>query len=1331
MASVRVAVRVRPLNKREQQMASKEVTHLDGNTIFLYKPSCVQEKKNTKIFSYDFSYDSTDRGRASYASQEMIFNDLGRDVLKSAFEGFNACVFAYGQTGSGKSYTMMGHTEEKGLIPRICEGLFSNISERSSVDCNVSFRTEVSFMEIYNERVRDLLQKEGGGLRVREHPRDGPYVENLSKHVVHSYRNMEELIVAGNTKRITASTGMNDCSSRSHAIFTISFTQAWFDAELPREMLSKIHLVDLAGSERANATRTSGIRLKEGGNINKSLVTLGTVISALADLSVGGLTTKKMKIFIPYRDSVLTWLLKDSLGGNSKTTMIATISPADVHYGETLSTLRYASRARNIVNSPTVNEDSSVKLVRELKAEVTRLKNLLEETKRVSHRDPSSSLKVEEELRQNEAKVCTLTKEWTCKWEDMRGVLQEEAVALKKEGSAVVLDCQLPHLIGIDEDLLSTGISLYYLKEGKTLIKPNKASCGVDIVGASGLGGEHYVFENHAGIVTLIPQEGAVCSVNCAVVTHPCQLTQGAIIQLGRRTTLRFNHPAEAAHLREKQQIVQMSRITLSPKLEAQNPPKTIRATPRVIDVLASRITQSKLVTRSSDFIMTEIPGKCPVSPTSLNLEGDTQRNGVSTRGDLEQETVRCHKSRPELTSEHPLREAENVAEVACCTTMEVWSGDASLQQTSVLGLGDGCVMKPKGNANEIQGVVAQCYKGRPGSGGSSLGNVSHLQHTGGDSSMSFPQQTSTPQLKEHALGSQGSRPLYEETILKAQQCSGDLIDYGCLETQVRVGAAVQQSRLSAFVNRVSWIVQDAQHFLWNMVLHPSGKERQKPFMTDWSNYLISLVMECKVMSVIDTQVFSLVRGGYVLSHFKGSRMYSMVKDLPLMIQMEIMDHLWASEATRIMQDYNHQCPVLSQTQNMKSECIPDSWQTNMTPDLQLQDQDIDIDLIQEGISTEGLSVENIINHAPTDGDQVFNNSACGQKCEVQRFFLMLIEYPLPLANLQNLSLRDLKTSIQLVLPSTLMDSENILALFWLNAAKCSQPEPRPALLVLLEAGLYTLTAESGQLMLFHQLPILQLKELHISFAGHGLRLMGSTEESILGVYTYSRKLTKELCSAILGVIYPEDSRVSQHPLLSDEWGTLSDRLSFDLQASVPDLVLDAGVRVCSQFERSLADLVYLLHCNMEEETVIALGEVQVLLYTSVKICISSISDLEGMAQLILTDTHLGLVEEDVVFHPTPRSVSIRACHPQFHNLRLRRRSDVRCMLVHDEDECGAVRLELILSNARTRGHPESVAKVASLLARASNLSPQAEVWKLTFVCSTEAACLINHLSNV
>ncbi|KAL2305718.1 hypothetical protein Nmel_003605, partial [Mimus melanotis] len=233
-----------------------------------------------------------------------------------------------------------------------------------------------SYLEIYNERVRDLLRRKSSktnNLRIREHPKEGPYVEDLSKHLVQNYADVEELMDAGNINRTTAATGMNDVSSRSHAIFTINFTQAKFDSEMPCETVSKIHLVDLAGSERADATGATGVRLKEGGNINKSLVTLGNVISALATNPL----SKKKQVFVPYRDSVLTWLLKDSLGGNSKTIMIATISPADVNYGETLSTLRYANRAKNIINKPTINEDPNVKLIRELRAEIARLKALL------------------------------------------------------------------------------------------------------------------------------------------------------------------------------------------------------------------------------------------------------------------------------------------------------------------------------------------------------------------------------------------------------------------------------------------------------------------------------------------------------------------------------------------------------------------------------------------------------------------------------------------------------------------------------------------------------------------------------------------------------------------------------------------------------------------------------------------------------------------------------------------------------------------------------------------------------------------------------------------
>ncbi|XP_034534503.1 kinesin-like protein KIF1C, partial [Notolabrus celidotus] len=295
----------------------------------------------------------------------------------SVCEGYNVCIFAYGQTGAGKSYTMMGKQEpgQEGIIPQLCEDLFQRTGHNSDPD--LTYSVEVSYMEIYCERVRDLLNpKSQGTLRVREHPILGPYVEDLSKLAVTGFPDIRDLMDAGNKARTVAATNMNETSSRSHAVFTIVFTQRRRDqlTGLDTEKVSKISLVDLAGSERADSSGAKGTRLKEGANINKSLTTLGKVISALAEMQ----SNKKRKSdFIPYRDSVLTWLLKENLGGNSRTAMIAALSPADINYEETLSTLRYADRAKQIRCNAVINEDPNAKLIRELKTEVERLRNLL------------------------------------------------------------------------------------------------------------------------------------------------------------------------------------------------------------------------------------------------------------------------------------------------------------------------------------------------------------------------------------------------------------------------------------------------------------------------------------------------------------------------------------------------------------------------------------------------------------------------------------------------------------------------------------------------------------------------------------------------------------------------------------------------------------------------------------------------------------------------------------------------------------------------------------------------------------------------------------------
>ena len=322
------------------------------------------EEKN---FTFDKSFWSHDERDAHYAQQHDIYASFGEDFLDHNFDGYHTCIFAYGQTGSGKSYTMMGTSEQPGLIPRTCQGLFERIQEEQN--SSITYNVHVSYFEIYNEHVKDLLTPRTTPptyLKIRESKSDGVYVQNLTDEPVKSYEDIERLMKTGDMNRTTASTKMNDTSSRSHAVFTLTLKQIQHDiaTDSTIERLARMRLVDLAGSERANRTESTGQRLREGGNINQSLSTLGRVIAALADPKrqkasrPGALQnqTKRRAEIVPYRDSVLTWLLKDSLGGNSKTAMVACISPTD--YEETLSTLRYADQAKRIRTKAHVNQDA-------------------------------------------------------------------------------------------------------------------------------------------------------------------------------------------------------------------------------------------------------------------------------------------------------------------------------------------------------------------------------------------------------------------------------------------------------------------------------------------------------------------------------------------------------------------------------------------------------------------------------------------------------------------------------------------------------------------------------------------------------------------------------------------------------------------------------------------------------------------------------------------------------------------------------------------------------------------------------------------------------------
>ncbi|XP_039992589.1 stAR-related lipid transfer protein 9 isoform X2 [Xiphias gladius] len=589
MANVKVAIRVRPLNAREGADGGKLAVQVEDKFVRIQNgkldgraDGAVDSREKLLEFCFDYSYWSVDPADPHYASQEEVFQDLGVLVLSGASEGYNVCLFAYGQTGSGKTYTMMGTPDSIGLTPRICQGLFR--SEDTFPDGQNSSRVEISFLEIYNERVRDLLrggeQKKRASLRVREHPEKGPYVQDLSQHVVSDYKQAMDLLEEGIANRVTAATHNHDASSRSHAIFTIQYTQAILENNLPSETVSKINLVDLAGSERADA-RYCRDRLTEGSNINKSLVTLGIVISALAqnsqmssscqsinsmasegDGSVVGSHSSSLSggggggrrhCFIPYRDSVLTWLLKDSLGGNSKTIMIATVSPSANSYNETLSTLRYAAHARNIVNKPRVNEDASVRLIRELREEIDRLKSMLLSFE--MQRNPSPSLSDERDgnlsdiVLQNELKVEQLTKDWSESWRDKKELLEQYSVDINRDQAGFLVSSLQPHLVTLDRDVLSTGVVFYHLREGVTHIGPRDHLEEPQIVLQGSASCE---IENRGGVVTLRPLPGCSCLLNDREVTEPCRLAQGMVITLGGVHKFRFNHPAEAAVLRER-----------------------------------------------------------------------------------------------------------------------------------------------------------------------------------------------------------------------------------------------------------------------------------------------------------------------------------------------------------------------------------------------------------------------------------------------------------------------------------------------------------------------------------------------------------------------------------------------------------------------------------------------------------------------------------------------------------------------------------------------------------------------------------------------------------
>ena len=503
--NIQVCVRVRPFHNHELKEGGPEkcIVSIANNAVVLTHPNTLllpKSKKVQQVFTFDKCFwsvensgddvDDNEHTRIEIATQENIFAKVGKPLLENILMGFNGCIMAYGQSGSGKTYTMMGDirtdggggpdgdngpdgdirtdgdgpdgdNSDFGIIPRICHALFHHVNTMNES----KFQIEMSYLEIYAEQIRDLLSSSSSSssaaaksIRIREHPTSGPFVENLTRVKVDNFDMIQQYMTAGSKQRITASTNLNDQSSRAHAMFYLFIKQLKLDDKFSQSIVqNKLCLVDLAGSERVNSSGVTGIHFQEASHINTSLTALGRVISILA---------RNKKEFVPFRDSPLTWMLKDNLSGNSKTVMMATLSPSHIHYEETLSTLQYAYRTKQIVNHVSVNTVRDKMIISKLAKEIQTLNE-----KWTSVKQP---LLVSSAAQSGNEKIATTTNSLAddkIKWDyivEESKKLQNQSIQKYKEQLEIIqTSLQFPFLLIISEPQVGQEL-VYYLCPGTT-----------------------------------------------------------------------------------------------------------------------------------------------------------------------------------------------------------------------------------------------------------------------------------------------------------------------------------------------------------------------------------------------------------------------------------------------------------------------------------------------------------------------------------------------------------------------------------------------------------------------------------------------------------------------------------------------------------------------------------------------------------------------------------------------------------------------------------------------------------------------------------------------
>lgn len=578
--NIKVTVRVRPFLPREEAASNCCIAMPSETTI-----DVTEDNGKVRNYTFDRAYWSHDKNSPHYATQETLMNELGHMLIDNALAGYNCCLFAYGQTGSGKTHSVLGQLsppEMRGLLPRIVENLFKAIEEDKASKTPSVFKSHVSYLEIYNETIYDLLvlpEQRTGKLDAHTHPQLGIIIPGLSESPVRNDRDVQALIDFGAKTRTVAATCMNATSSRSHCIFIFELEKKSIVNGVESDLRSRVNLVDLAGSERQKRTEAVGKHLKEGACINQSLTCLAQVISSLAEAGVKKKAGQKAD-FVPFRNSKLTYILQDSLQGNSKTVMCAAISPSYDSCNETIGTLRFAENVKKIQTSAKKNEKSKENILAELKEEARRLRKQLEEG---GGRGGGAKDSAADELAAVDAAVEVVAQKYGSNFEEELAEAEKfqklreqalESMGLHTEdlASHMGIEAGTPQLINYNEDPSLSGCLMYFLMKDEDETNPIGTSIGSGEqckIKLKGLGMCHKmltIFNRENMKLTYVLCEGRVM-INGKLSASEGHLKHNDRLILGHAFVFRVNIPNDTSPTIDRREFANVLQTVIADKI--------------------------------------------------------------------------------------------------------------------------------------------------------------------------------------------------------------------------------------------------------------------------------------------------------------------------------------------------------------------------------------------------------------------------------------------------------------------------------------------------------------------------------------------------------------------------------------------------------------------------------------------------------------------------------------------------------------------------------------------------------------------------------------------